>query len=81
MRPWHLLALVGLVGCSFDSATVATIDNSCAGDGSCSQGVCDENICIDDSGAAVTLAIEVVPGATDARVDTPTSWAFAASTS
>jgi hypothetical protein len=78
MRPWPLSVLVVLIGCSFDSATVATIDNSCAGNASCSQGVCDGDICIDDSGASVDLAIEVVRGATEAQVVTPASWAFAA---
>ena len=63
MKPWPLSVLVVLIGCSFDSATVATIDNSCAGNASCSQGVCDGDICIDDSGASVVLAIEVVRGA------------------
>ncbi|MGB3052821.1 MAG: carboxypeptidase-like regulatory domain-containing protein [Polyangiales bacterium] len=77
MRPWSLWALVVLIGCSFDSETVATIDNSCAGDASCLQGVCDGNICIDDSRASVALAIEVV-GAPEAQVVTPASWAFAA---
>ncbi|MGB5265727.1 MAG: carboxypeptidase-like regulatory domain-containing protein [Polyangiales bacterium] len=81
MRPWPLLALIGFAGCSFDSATVATIDNSCAGVASCAQGFCDENICVDDSGASLALAIEVVRGATDAQVATPASWAFAAAPS
>jgi len=78
MRPWPLLALVVLIGCSFASATVATIDNSCAGDASCAQGVCDGDICIDDSGASLAVAIEVVSGPAEAQVITPASWAFAA---
>lgn len=77
MRVWSLLALVVILGCSFDSATIATIDNSCAGDAGCSQGVCDGNICVDDSGASVSLAIEVVSGPAEAQVITPASWAFA----
>ncbi|MBT8469972.1 MAG: carboxypeptidase-like regulatory domain-containing protein [Deltaproteobacteria bacterium] len=79
MRVWCLSALVMTVGCSFDSAaTVVTIDNSCAGDAGCSQGVCAGSICIDDSGASVALAIEVVRGPAEAQVVTPASWAFAA---
>jgi hypothetical protein len=77
MRPWPLSVLVVLIGCSFDSATVETIDNSCAGDASCSQGVCDGNICVDDSGASVALAIEVLRGPAETQVVTPASWAFA----
>ncbi len=78
MRIWPLSALVVIMGCSFDSATVVTIDNTCAGDAGCSQGVCDGNICVDDSGASVALAIEVVRGPTEAPVVTPESWAFPA---
>lgn len=78
MRAWCLLALVGLVGCSFESATVATIDNSCADGASCSQGVCSQGVCVDDSGATVALAIEVLRGSSEAQVATPASWAFAA---
>ncbi|MDH3655305.1 MAG: carboxypeptidase-like regulatory domain-containing protein [Myxococcales bacterium] len=78
MRPRPLLALVVLIGCSFDSATVTTIDNSCAGNASCAQGVCDGSICVDDSGASVALAIEVLRGPAEAQVVTPASWAFAA---
>ncbi len=77
MRVWPLSALVVIIGCSFDSATVVTIDNSCAGDASCSEGVCDRNICVDDTGASVALAIEVVRGPTEVQVVTPASWAFA----
>ena len=78
MRPWPLSVLVVLIGCSFDSATVATVDNSCAGNASCSQGVCDGDICVDDSGASVALAIEVVRAPAETQVVTPASWAFAA---
>jgi hypothetical protein len=78
MKVWPLSALVMIMGCSFDSATVVTIDNSCGGNASCAQGVCDGNICVDDSGASVALAIEVVSGPAEAQVVTPASWAFAA---
>jgi len=77
MRVWPLFALVMIIGCSFDSATVATIDNSCAGNASCAQGVCDGDICIDDSAASVGLAIEVLRGETEVQPITPASWAFA----
>jgi len=76
MRAWPLSALVMIMGCSFDSAKVVTIENSCADNAGCSQGVCDGNICIDDSAASVALAIEVVRGPTEAQVVTPASWAF-----
>jgi len=78
MKPWRPLVLLVLVGCSFDSATVATIDNSCAGNAGCAQGVCDGDICIDDSAASVELAIEVLRGETEVQPITPASWAFAA---
>ena len=77
MRSRLALALVVLVGCSFDSPEVQTIDNSCANDGSCPAGSCDGNICIDDSGASVDVAIEVLRSATDMQRVTPASWAFA----
>ncbi len=78
MKPWWLLALAGFAGCSFDSEGVFAISNSCGGDASCSQGVCDDNICIDDSGASVDVAIEVLRGSSDPQVVTSWSWAFAA---
>lgn len=78
MKPRWPLALVLVLGCSFDSGTVPTIDNSCSSDSGCSEGVCDGSICIDESGATVDLAIEVLRGATDMQVATPASWAFAA---
>jgi len=78
MKRLTLLTLFALVGCSFDSELMLpTIDNSCGGSSDCSEGVCDANICIDDSGASVDLAIEVVRGSTDPEVVTPASWAFA----
>ena len=77
MKPWWLLALAGLAGCSFDSEGAFAISNSCGGDASCSQGVCDDNICIDDSGASVDVAIEVLRGSSDPQVVTSSSWAFA----
>lgn len=78
MKRLALLALLALVGCSFDSESVRTIDNSCANDSGCSEGVCDGNICIDDSGASVSIAIEVLRGATEVETVTPASWAFEA---
>ena len=78
MKPWCPLALVLLFGCSFDSGSVPTIDNSCTSDSGCSEGVCDADICIDESGTTVDLAIEVLGGATEMQVVTPASWAFAA---
>lgn len=78
MRVWWVLALVAVVGCSFGSAEVPTIDNSCVDDADCEEGICDGNICIDSSGASVDVAIEVLSGSSDAGRVTPASWAFAA---
>ena len=69
--------LVTLVGCSFGSSEVQTIENSCADDAGCPAGSCVGNICIDDSGASVEVAIEVLRSATDMQRVTPASWAFA----
>ena len=74
--PWAWV-LVILVGCSFESAGLPTIENSCANDASCPVGVCEGNICIDDSGAAVAIAIEVLRAPSDMQGVTPESWTFA----
>ena len=73
MRSRLALALVALVGCSFASPDVATIENSCANDASCPVGVCDGNICVDDSGASVDVAIEVLRDSSDVQLETPAS--------
>ncbi|MBW2188169.1 MAG: carboxypeptidase regulatory-like domain-containing protein [Deltaproteobacteria bacterium] len=78
MRSRWVLALVAVVGCNFGSPEAQTIDNSCANDASCPVGVCDGNICIDDSGASVDVAIEVLSSSSDLQRVTPASWAFAA---
>ena len=78
MRSWSALALLVVAGCSFGASDVETIDNGCANDASCPEGVCDGNICIDDSGASVDVAIEVLRGESDPERATPASWAFAA---
>ncbi|MBW2718522.1 MAG: hypothetical protein JRD94_08185 [Deltaproteobacteria bacterium] len=65
MRSRWVLALVAVVGCNFGSPEAQTIDNSCANDASCPVGVCDGNICIDDSGASVDVAIEVLSSSRD----------------
>ena len=41
MRAWLALALLAVVGCSFDSPEVQTIENSCANDVNCPTGVCE----------------------------------------
>jgi hypothetical protein len=76
MKLWFVLALVVLVGCSFASPEVQTIENFCVSDAGCSAGVCDDNICIDDSGASVEIAIEVLRDPSDVQVATPASWAI-----
>ena len=76
MRGW-------VIGCSFSSSVAVsaspefqTIKNSCANDASCPEGVCDGNICIDDSGASVDVAIEVLRDSSDVQLVTPASWAI-----
>ncbi len=76
MRRWLAVALVALVGCSFASPEVQTIENFCAGDADCVAGVCDDNICIDDTGASVDIAIEVLRDPSDVELATPASWAI-----
>jgi hypothetical protein len=76
MRLWLVLTLVALVGCSFASPEVQTIENSCVSDAGCPLGVCDEHICIDDSGASVDIAIEVLRDPSDVELATPASWAI-----
>jgi hypothetical protein len=76
MKVRWVLVLVAVVGCSFGSPEVQTIDNSCTDDASCPAGVCDGNICIDDSGALVDVTIEVLRGDSDPDGVTPASWAF-----
>jgi len=72
-----LWILVALVGCDFGTVDALTIVNSCVDDTSCVEGVCDGRICIDDSGASVELAIEVLRGAPEVQSTIPMSWAFA----
>jgi hypothetical protein len=76
MRAWSTLAFLLVAACSFGSSDVEMIDNWCANDASCPQGVCDGNICIDDSGASVEVAIEVLRGESDPQRLMPASWAF-----
>jgi hypothetical protein len=77
MRAWLAPVLIAIAGCSFGAPEAQTIDNSCANDADCSAGVCDGNICVDDSGATVEVAIEVLRPANDLTLVTPASWAFA----
>ncbi len=77
MRARLALALVAVVGCDFGSPEVQTLDNSCTNDAICPVGVCEGEICIDDSGASVDVAIEVLRGSSDLQRATPASWAFA----
>ena len=77
MRAWLALALLAVVGCSFDSPEVQTIENSCANDVNCpTNSVCDGNICIDDSGASVDVAIEILSDSSNVQLATPASWAI-----
>lgn len=82
MRSLPVLALVAIVtcslsACSFDSSPrVPTIENSCAGDSECGSGICDGDICVDDSGRSVDVAVEVLRGASEMQATMPASWAF-----
>ena len=77
MTPRLAIVLLLLAGCSFESATsLETVDNRCRGDADCEAGVCDGNICIDDSGASVEIAIEIVGSSSETRRVIPASWAF-----
>ena len=70
-------ALLLLSGCSFESAgTIASVDNRCGSDADCAQGICDAQLCIDDTGASVSVAIEVIDTAPDANLSVPASWAY-----
>ena len=70
-----LLALAG--GCSFEStAPVALVSNVCASDADCVRGMCDGEICIDDTNAFVEVAIEVLGDNSGASSPVPASWAF-----
>lgn len=71
--------LLLLAGCSFESPTTTeTVENRCGSDTDCLVGVCNGNICIDDSSASVEVAVEVVGGASEAKGAVPASWAFRA---
>ena len=77
MRLRSTLSLLLLAGCSFESAApVETVDNRCGSDADCVAGVCDGNICIDDSNASAEVAIEVIGDTLDVEPVIPTSWAF-----
>lgn len=79
MRVRFAFLLVALAGCSFDSAAVLeTVDNRCGSDADCQVGVCDGDICIDDSNAVVEVVIEVVGSSAEAHAAIPASWAFEA---
>lgn len=74
-RSTWMLAL--LIGCSFESAAaVETVDNRCGSDDDCNEGLCDGNICIDDSNASVEIAVEVLANDPDNQPTIPASWAF-----
>ncbi len=66
-----------LVGCSFGSNEVVTLVNGCSGEGDCAEGVCDQGICIDDSSSEVTVAVQVLRGASESQSAIPASWTFA----
>jgi len=77
MRASFILTLLVAAGCNFGESELQTIENSCANDADCAEGVCDGNICIDNSGASVDVAIEVLRGSSEQQLAMPASWAFA----
>lgn len=78
MRLRFLFAFLGLAACDFSSPETQTLENSCATASSCAAGTCVDRICIDDSGASLEVAIEVLRSSTDPERAIPASWAFAA---
>jgi len=80
MKPGFLLAMLGIVACDFSSPEAQTIENSCASASDCSAGTCGEGICIDNSGASLDVAIEVLRGSADPERVIPASWAYAPET-
>jgi len=77
MRACFILMLLVAAGCNFGESELQTIENSCANNADCVEGVCDGEICIDDSGVAVGVAIEVLRGSSEQQLAMPASWAFA----
>lgn len=77
MRAFFLATLALAASCDFGLAEVQTIDNSCGTDADCVQGSCTGGICIDDSGASVAVAIEVLQSPAALQRNAPASWAFA----
>jgi len=77
MTSLFAIVLCLLAACSFESVTpLETVSNRCGGDADCQAGVCDGNICIDDSGATVEIAVEVLGSSSEAQRAIPASWAF-----
>lgn len=80
MRRLFLIASCALsfAACDFDSATtVETVENRCSGEGSCAEGVCRDDICVDASNASVEVALEIVSDGSDSRSPIPASWTYA----
>lgn len=77
MRVVPLAVLAVVAGCDFGLAALQTIDNSCRANADCERGVCAGGICVDDSGAAVTVAIQVLRSPTANLGNAPASWAYA----
>jgi hypothetical protein len=74
----RLAFIVLVVGCSFEStAPLVPVANACADDSDCVRGICNGDICIDDTNAFVEIAVEVVSAPSDSASPVPASWAFA----
>ena len=76
MKARYGLMLIALAGCDFGMPEAPTIANSCIDDASCPAGVCDGNLCIDDSGASLSVTLEVLRGPSAMQETTPASWVF-----
>ena len=73
----HLALLALVAGCSFGSTEpLVPVANVCVDDFDCTRGVCDGEICIDDTNAFVEIAVEVVGPPADGTSSVPLSWAF-----
>jgi len=76
MRARYAFMLIAFAGCDFGMPEAPTITNSCTDDASCPAGVCDGNLCIDDSAASLSVTLEVLRAPSAMQETTPASWVF-----
>ena len=78
MRVLVIGLLLAFVGCDFDSSPmVETVENRCSGEGSCAEGVCSGDICIDSAGSSIEVTVEILKDGQNETSSIPSSWAFA----